>query len=746
MNMRRARLVVLAFLMLAALSGAGVALAHAELARSEPSANSSTPASPKQIQLWFTEELEKSFSEVTVLDKDGARKDNQDSHIAPNDPKSLIVTVQELPRGTYTVVWKALSAADGHATQGGFPFAVGEAVAANALVTEAAAAPPPDLFSVAMRWLNFLAAMPAVGGFFFLLLTRNPALVRTGPSPDLAEAADRRFLLMGRWSLAGLFLGWFGMLAQQAAAAAGISPLATLGSPMIRVLTSTRFGVIWEARLALLLLLSAVFVLYLRGNLTQRRRPLLLIAGAAIGSLVLLTNSFNSHGAASGTMPLLNIFLDWLHLLSAAVWLGGLVHLLALLRFTAVALSSFGLLVVTGVYAAVLHVPDLAALRDTQYGMALAAKLGALSLLGTLGLVNMLFIGPRLAKVARGAVPAAAAMAARLRTAVGFEVATAAALLLAVAVMTSVSPSRTAVALPGARPMLDTTTANGLDGTLRIAPFATGLNSFEMRLRGPNGAPVQADRVTLRFTMQTHDMGIQELPLEQVEPGRYRAQASNLSMSGPWQVEAHVRRAGADDATLAYNLAVTEDPPGKQASQLPPVYPVPTNAALVTAELLALAVICAAASRRLGGFARWPGLTMLALAVAFGSTGGVLGASAQFVAPVTAETQALVSPVPADAASVAAGQQLYQQNCLVCHGAGGRGDGPASASLRPRPVDFTQHINLHAPGQIFDWISSGVPGTAMPAFGTRLSENERWNLYNFLKETFGKAPSAAPGP
>src|SRR5262249_5453634 len=158
------------------------------------------------------------------------------------------------------------------------------------------------------------------------------------------------------------------------------------------------------------------------------------------------------------------------------------------------------------------------------------------------------------------------------------------------------------------------------------------------------------------------------------------------------------------------------------AAQLPPVYPVPNNAVLVTLELLALALVCVAAARRFGGVSRWPGVAALLLAVLFASTGGVLGATAQVLPPVPPEAQAQVSPVAATAASLAAGQALYQQNCLVCHGPAGRGDGPAAAALRPRPVDFTQHINLHTPGDIYAWISNGIPGTAMPSFGSRFSD------------------------
>src|SRR5713101_1459097 len=110
-------------------SKASLALAHAELVRSDPAANASLPMSPKQVQIWFSEDVEPSFSEIAVLDKNGLRKDNQDSHVVDSDHKSMIVTLPELPRGTYTVSFRTVSATDGHMVKGGFPFAVGEAVA-----------------------------------------------------------------------------------------------------------------------------------------------------------------------------------------------------------------------------------------------------------------------------------------------------------------------------------------------------------------------------------------------------------------------------------------------------------------------------------------------------------------------------------------------------------------------------------------------------------------------------------------
>jgi copper resistance protein D len=91
------------------------------------------------------------------------------------------------------------------------------------------------------------------------------------------------------------------------------------------------------------------------------------------------------------------------------------------------------------------------------------------------------------------------------------------------------------------------------------------------------------------------------------------------------------------------------------------------------------------------------------------------------------------STIPYTAGSIAHGEELYRGQCASCHGQGGAGDGPAGAGLTPRPADLTApHTNDHTAGDMFWWLTHGLK-QGMPAFGATLSEDDRWDLINFLR-------------
>jgi putative copper resistance protein D len=91
------------------------------------------------------------------------------------------------------------------------------------------------------------------------------------------------------------------------------------------------------------------------------------------------------------------------------------------------------------------------------------------------------------------------------------------------------------------------------------------------------------------------------------------------------------------------------------------------------------------------------------------------------------------APVRYTTDSIVRGANLYRQNCSICHGLYGRGDGPAALSLSITPTDLAAHASGHRVGELFWWIAQGIPGTPMPGFTSRLSDAEVWDLVQFLR-------------
>lgn len=92
------------------------------------------------------------------------------------------------------------------------------------------------------------------------------------------------------------------------------------------------------------------------------------------------------------------------------------------------------------------------------------------------------------------------------------------------------------------------------------------------------------------------------------------------------------------------------------------------------------------------------------------------------------------SPVAYTTDSIGRGLALYPDNCAACHGVHDKGDGPAAAALKVPPADLTAaHVLEHSEGDIFWWLTAGIPESGMPGFADRLSEDDRWDLINWVR-------------
>jgi putative copper export protein/mono/diheme cytochrome c family protein len=108
------------------------------------------------------------------------------------------------------------------------------------------------------------------------------------------------------------------------------------------------------------------------------------------------------------------------------------------------------------------------------------------------------------------------------------------------------------------------------------------------------------------------------------------------------------------------------------------------------------------------------------------------------------------SPTGFAAQAIARGAALYPIHCAACHGAEGKGDGPAAKSLPIPPADLTApHLWAHGDGELFWWLAQGIEapqgGLAMPGFADRLAEDERWALIDYVRARNAGLAWAATG-
>jgi cbb3-type cytochrome c oxidase subunit II len=105
--------------------------------------------------------------------------------------------------------------------------------------------------------------------------------------------------------------------------------------------------------------------------------------------------------------------------------------------------------------------------------------------------------------------------------------------------------------------------------------------------------------------------------------------------------------------------------------------------------------------------------------------------------PTTETGQKLLARKTVDTNSSAAanaGRGIYTQNCAVCHGLEGFGNGPNALSLEKKPANFSRPFYKQYGDEFWFYrVSEGVPGTRMPRFGEVLNEEQRWYVVAYLK-------------
>lgn len=591
------RILGLALLLFLTFAIAGVPLvqAHAKLVQASPAPGSTVGSAPTQVELYFDEPIAIDFSEVQVLNSAKQRVDTGVVSLAPNDPKAVIAPVKGLNDGTYTVIWKVLSDADGHITRGVYAFNVGD-VAGPAVVPIDSTAPAAyelNPVSAVARWLSLYSLLALVGGFFFRWYFLERSLDAVDADKKARGISTARWNQL-TWILFVLFLlGNLGELAQQVQLVTDQFSFVALNN----VLLNTRFGTLWLARLGLMSIAAVLLFL----NARRVNIPYVFEIATGLGAAALMTRSLLGH-SASVPDAWLPIVADWLHLVAVAVWVGGLVYFAWLMpfvwralqdstrskwiawlvpEFSLAAIASTIIIAGTGVYNSRVQIPTLdQALRgdftgilplvSNLYASALGIKVLLFLVMIAFGAINLLWLSPRF-RAYITAPDKSARLFTRFRVTVGAEVLLGLAVIFLASILTLSPPPRSAPTqsapaiveeIPDNPVVLFGSPGENTRVTLEIGPKASAPEQFKVTLADAQGNPLTAvQRVIFQFMYLNEDAGLQNVNAELQSDGTYRLDGNYFPLDGMWRIRLTVRQQGKPDEVVDFPYFVSATPP-----------------------------------------------------------------------------------------------------------------------------------------------------------------------------------------
>jgi len=559
MNPRFLPLVIVTAIIAVALI-AGTATAHAQYVSSTPGPNAILPSPPTKVSITLSEAIQAGSGNITVRNTTGSQFAVPPLTLS-SDGRTMSVGLKPGGPCVYTVAWTAVSAVDGHVTAGAFSYAVQnpDGTLCNApFVQPNSSGPPVSAAEVALRFVSFFGLSVALGvvvlvAFMWLPAGRDPD-VRSLPGYGLGLQV---LLNTGRMSAFAFGTSMVGLwaLATGLEGAAGLLASTYLWSIAIRLVLAV----------GLFFFLSREFARARRGIPDAPAKTLL--ASLAFGAAALVAGSIGTHAAADPQLAVIGVAANAAHLAGIALWVGGLVGIVAvrtflreteaaplarivLGRFSRMAFYAVGLVLGGGVVLALLLVRTIDALIGTAYGWVVLGKVALFAPMIAFGAYNRYRLIPR---TAGSDQPVSAVR--RLVGNVRFEAGLGVSILVLAGLLTAMQPS---VSLVAAGPVvLDVQqTVDDLRMDFQIIPYPTvpGVYTFEMFVyNATSGREFDFGRNgTLRFTLCDPDLpGC--VPVSGFPPqiakfdgphGNHFIIASSaaLSRAGTWKIDTEFER------------------------------------------------------------------------------------------------------------------------------------------------------------------------------------------------------------
>ena len=366
------------------------ASAHATLTFVSPATQSRFDKPPAAVVMRFDQTVTITPRAIEVFTAGGHKVSGP--AVSTNGGRGVRAPLTGLRRGeAYTVRWRATSA-DGHTGSGVYTFGIGITPPPP---TEAFGSTGPGWSDDAARWAFFVSLALLLGTIGFrLLILREPLQERL---------SNRLYGIATAGGIAVLNVG-IAAFVMRASDALQVPFVDLLYGDLSPLATKTRFGV---AFVAMTLGYAIVTALVLLAWILDR--PRLLWPAFLIGIGFASGLSLSGHQGVEPNATFLTELADWLHLVAAILWVGGLVALAAcvwplapalrrsaFLGFSRIATVLVAVLVLAGTYLSLSRLPTVADLWTTHYGHALLVKIAIVCVALGWGAVHHFFVRPRL--------------------------------------------------------------------------------------------------------------------------------------------------------------------------------------------------------------------------------------------------------------------------------------------------------------------------------------------------------------
>ncbi|MBS4174937.1 copper resistance protein CopC [Bacillus sp. FJAT-49736] len=494
--------------------------AHAYIVKSTPQEDEVLQKAPKDVSIQFDEEIQPGFRSLKVLDQTGKRVDRNNAHINKKSKAILEASLKsDLPDGTYTIQWNVISS-DGHPVNGTIPFQIGKSGGSAGLSQATTNGYTPHADMIIIRWLFYISCSLLIGCLFFSLYVYKG-------TPFYFSNTSKRIL---RYSIQGMFISIVLSLPLQTTIDAGVNWASAINfSMLLETLKSTSFGMVWILQIALMIILYFITYYIIHSSAKQKWA----YAGILAVLAILASKSFIGHATTSSN-KWIGITMDFLHMSSAALWIGSLLAMVLLLRkkdneliywLTIQRFSYWGaafvtVIVGTGIYESIQFIPTLNALISTAYGQIIIAKSVLLLLMIGLALFNFL----------RGR-----SKNKTLGPTIWLEFSFGVIVFILAAILTNLP---TGLAAPGDVQQTKMT-EDGYSITLHITPNKIGKNEFKVDISKRGAKVKNLDQITLTLTCLDMDMGDNTVQFTRKDLTSNKPVTGVLSMAGKWKVHVH---------------------------------------------------------------------------------------------------------------------------------------------------------------------------------------------------------------